>query len=175
MPSAAHSSTIFLKSSMLITPWRRCISSRGQNTHFALQRFVLSIWTMSGRCLARSRPVASSARRTYLALATRAFSATDRTRRVSDTVGLAAPRRLGSARHRLELAAAVLDHAAEDLFEADRRRIADETVHFCQTRDPARHVLEAGFIGLLVRNQHDVRRAAGHRLHARREVPNRDF
>ena len=31
-----------------MTPWRRCISSRGQNTHFALQMFVLSIWTISG-------------------------------------------------------------------------------------------------------------------------------
>ena len=50
-------------SSTLMTPWRRCISSRGQNTHFALQMFVLSIWTISGRIGERSRPVASSSRR----------------------------------------------------------------------------------------------------------------
>ena len=36
------------------------MSSRGQNTHFALQMFVLSIWTISGRMGERSRPVASS-------------------------------------------------------------------------------------------------------------------
>ena len=37
-------------------PCRRCISSRGQNTHLALQMFVLSIWTISGRI---GRPVAA--------------------------------------------------------------------------------------------------------------------
>ena len=71
MPSAAHSSTIFRNSSMSMTPCRRCISSRGQNTHLALHRFVLSIWTMSGRRGARSRPVARSSRRTGLAFAVR--------------------------------------------------------------------------------------------------------
>ena len=37
-------------------PCLRCISSRGQNTHLALQMFVLSIWTISGRMGDRSRP-----------------------------------------------------------------------------------------------------------------------
>ena len=49
MPSSTHSSTIFLNRSNDITPCVRCISSRGQNTHFALQMLVLSIWTISGR------------------------------------------------------------------------------------------------------------------------------
>ena len=37
-------------------PCLRCMSSRGQNTHLALQMFVLSIWTISGQA---GRAVAS--------------------------------------------------------------------------------------------------------------------
>ena len=52
----AHSSTTFLNRSKLMIPCLRCISSRGQNAHLALQMFVLSIWTISGRIGDRSRP-----------------------------------------------------------------------------------------------------------------------
>ena len=61
-------------------PCRRCMSSRGQNTHFALQMLVLSICTISGIRGARSRPVASSSRRTGFACARRTCSAVRRMR-----------------------------------------------------------------------------------------------
>ena len=74
MPSATHSSTIFLNSVMSMIPCLRSMSSRGQNTHFALQMFVLSIWTISGSG-ASSRSVASSTRLTRRALRLRTASA----------------------------------------------------------------------------------------------------
>src|SRR5580765_2426648 len=80
MLSSTHSSTTFLKRSKDMTPCLRCISSRGQNTHFALHMFVLSSCTISGRIGARSRPVASRRRRTGLAFRRSADSSTVRAR-----------------------------------------------------------------------------------------------
>ena len=48
-------------------PCLRSMSSRGQNTHLALQMLVLSICTMSGRTGERSLPVASISLRTVFA------------------------------------------------------------------------------------------------------------
>ena len=100
----------------VMTPWRRCMSSRGQNTHLALQMFVLSIWTISGQhrgaVAARSRAAAGGP-------ASPAGAAADSAAR---------------ARARLEvpegmqalLLAEVLDHARQDLVELDGRLVADE-------------------------------------------------
>ena len=52
---------------MSMMPCFRAMSSRGQNTHLALQRFVLSICTISGSVGASSRLAASSSRRTGFA------------------------------------------------------------------------------------------------------------
>ena len=48
------------------------------------------------------------------------------------------------------LLAEVLDHARENLVELDGRRVADERLDLGNIRDPSRHVLEAGFVRLIV-------------------------
>ena len=121
-------------------PCRRCISSRGQNTHLALQMFVLSIWTISGSLGARSRPVASSSRRTGFACRRSSDSAAWRARVLT----------LGPEGMLELLLAEVLDHARENLVELDGRRVADEGLDLGNIRDAPRHVLEAGFVRLIV-------------------------
>ena len=68
---------------MSMMPCVRAMSSRGQNTHFALQRFVLSICTISGRIGASSRLAASSSRRTGFAYDRSSCSAALRARRLT--------------------------------------------------------------------------------------------
>ena len=65
---------------MSMTPWRRFMSSRGQNVHLALQMFVASICTISGIRGARSRPARSRRRRSGFALRVSNDSAARRAR-----------------------------------------------------------------------------------------------
>src|SRR4029453_8638823 len=140
----------------VMAPWRPCMSSRGQKTHFALQMFVLSIWTISGKRGARSRPVASSSRRTGLACLRRGASAAclARARRVGPE---------GILRLLVLLLAEVLDHAIQDFVELDGRRVADQCLDLGNVRYSSRHVLEPGFVRLVVGNPHDLGLAAGQR------------
>ena len=55
------------------------------------------------------------------------------------------------------------------------RLVADEFTDFRDIRHPPRHVLEAGLVGLIVGDVMNRRAAAGHRLHARGKVGNRDL
>src|SRR5688572_23432916 len=130
MPSVTHSSTILRNSSTDMIPCRRCMSSRGQNTHLALQMFVLSICTISGMRGARSRPVAIRRRRTGFAWA--------RNRR-------SAARRVRALMFRnwdmsvLELAK-MLDHAGQGFVQLDAWLVADERLDARDVGHPSRHV-----------------------------------
>src|SRR6266567_512728 len=166
MPSSAHSSTTFLNRSRLMTPCRRCISSRGQNTHFALQMFVLSIWTISGRIGARSRPAARSRRRIGLAWLRRNVSAARRAVALSpadfidDSVLWLTERG---------------DDTRKDFVELDLRLVADQRADPGDVRYAARHVFEAGFVRLVVRDCHDRGRTARHLLDAAGEIADGDL
>ena len=107
----AHSSAIFWNSAMSMMPCVRAISSRGQNTHLALQMFVLSICTISGRIGASSRPAASSSRRTGFACVRSSSLRASCARAVSP----------GSS-SRPE----VVDDPGQDLVELDSRLVADQ-------------------------------------------------
>src|SRR5688572_10493951 len=169
MPSEAASSTTLRYRSNSITPWRRCISSRGQKTHLALQRFVLSIWTMSGHRGARSRPVRNSTLRTGFALASRRRSAPWRARRVTDTalrLSLMADGERGPL---------ILDDLFEIVAQAERRRVADEVADLREIRHPPRHVLETRLVGLIVGQQLDLGPAAGGGPDTPGEIEDRDL
>ena len=64
---------------------------------------------------------------------------------------------------------------ASVLVELDGRLVPDERADARDVRDAARHVLEAGLVRLIVRDRHDLGRAAGHRLDLGGEVPDRDL
>src|SRR6266851_1127366 len=53
--------------------------------------------------------------------------------------------------------------------------IADQSLDLRDIRDPTRHVLETGLVGLFIGHKEDVRAAAGHSLHERREVVDRNL
>src|SRR3954449_12715941 len=165
MPSSAHSSTIFRNRSTVIIPCLRCMSSRGQKTHFALQMFVLSIWTISGIPGARSRPVASSSRRIGLAWLRRTFSTVRRARalilRDWDIRALKLPE--------------VFDDASEGFIELNGGLVADEGPDPRDVRNPPRHVFEPRLVRLVVRDGHDFRLAAGQFLDLRGQLTNRDL
>src|SRR4029453_3680358 len=139
-----------------MTPCRRCMSSRGQNTHLALQRFVLSIWMISGQRRALSRPVFSSSDRRGFAWALRSRSAVFPARGGCRLQIL----RLSSMPGRQQTTL-FFDHLAQDVIKAKRRPEADELLNLGDVRHAARHVLESGFVRLIVRNELDRRLAAG--------------
>src|SRR6185437_3934892 len=69
----------------------------------------------------------------------------------------------------------ILDHAPENLVELDGRSITYQLADFGDLGDSPRHVLEAGLVGLLVRNHDDRRIAAGHLLDSLRQLADRDL
>src|SRR5688572_551183 len=58
----------------------------------------------------------------------------------------------------------VLDHRANDVVQAQCRLVTDELAELGNIGHPPRHVLEPLFIGLIIRNVVNRRRAAGHVL-----------
>src|SRR6185436_2715884 len=123
------------------------------------------IWTISGRCAASSAPTASSTFRTALALRRSTASVASRARRLIEA--LISPGRSPRAD--------VVDHAREDLVELHLRLVADEGADLRDVRHAARHVLEAGLVRLIVRDGHDLRAAAGHRLDLLGQRAHRDL
>src|SRR6266568_3008824 len=128
--------------------------------------FVLSIWTISGRIGARSRPAARSRRRIGLAWLRRNVSAARRAVALSpadfidDSVLWLTERG---------------DDTRKDFVELDLRLVADQRADPGDVRYAARHVFEAGFVRLVVRDCHDRGRTARHLLDAAGEIADGDL
>ena len=59
----------------------------------------------------------------------------------------------------------ISDHPLQNLFQLHGRAEADQRANLGDVRHPPRHVLETFAVGPVVRDRHDLRRRAGHRLH----------
>src|SRR4051812_19051111 len=68
-----------------------------------------------------------------------------------------------------------LDDLVEDLVELDGWFVPYQRTDLADIRYPSRHVFEAGFVRLIVRNADDLRVAAGERLHLLGEIVDRDL
>ena len=53
--------------------------------------------------------------------------------------------------------AVIIDDAFQHLLKIDRRLVAYESLHFAKIWQTPRHIFEAGFISLVVRNETDYR------------------
>ena len=114
---------------------------------------------------ARSRPVASSSRRTGFACWRSTCSAA-RARARLDVQGLGhvlySCRKCSMTRVRISSSSTV-------------GLVADQRADLRDVGHAPRHVLEPGLVGLVVRDRHDLGAAAGHRLDLLGELADRDF
>ena len=69
----------------------------------------------------------------------------------------------------------MVDDPGENLVESDLRFVPDQVADLRQVRHAARHVLEPGLVGLIVRNLHDLGSPAGEVANPFSQLEDRDF